>query len=81
MGGAEISQIEASVLAAGFPAPSGKAYAPVLIEARGSDLVGGFEGETLPLELYAYALDDKGSVRDFFASRMATGPGRRRAQR
>ncbi len=71
MGGAEIGQIEASVLAAGFPAPSGKAYAPVLIEARGSDLVGGFEGETLPLELYAYALDDKGSVHDFFASRMA----------
>lgn len=70
MGGVEIGHIEASVLATGFPAPSGKAYAPVLIEARGSDLLDGFQGDTLPLELYAYALDENGIVRDFFASRM-----------
>ena len=70
MGGVEIGHIEASVLATGFPAPSGKAYAPVLIEARGSDLLDGFQGDTLPLEFYAYALDENGIVRDFFASRM-----------
>ena len=70
MGGVETGRIDASVLATGFPAPGGKAYAPVLIEARGRDLMDGFQGDTLPLELYAYALDENGIVRDFFANRM-----------
>lgn len=66
MGGVETGEIDAAVLTAGFAADSGKAYAPVLIEARGEDLLAGMDGGTAPLQLYAYALDEHGIVRDFF---------------
>ena len=67
MGGVETGEIGTSVLAAAFPAESGKAYAPVLIEARGEDLLAGLEGGTVPLQVYAYALDEHGILHDFFA--------------
>ncbi len=70
MGGVEAGEIDTSVLAAAFPADSGKAYAPVLIEARGKDLLAGLQGGTLRLQIYAYALDDHGIVRDFFVRSM-----------
>ena len=70
MGGVETGQIETSVLATAFPADSGKAYAPVLIEARGEDLLAELQGGTVPLQIYAYALDEHGIVRDFFARAM-----------
>ncbi len=70
MGGVETGEIDASVLAAAFPAPSGKAYAPVLIEARGEDLLAGVQGGTVPVQIYAYALDEHGIVRDFFVRAM-----------
>lgn len=70
MGGVETGDIDAAVLATGFPADSGKPYAPVLITARGEDLLAGVEGDVLPIEIYAYALDENGVVRDFFSTRM-----------
>ena len=70
MGGVETGEIDAAVLAAGFAAASGKAYAPVLIEARGEDLLAGIDGGTVPLQIYAYALDEHGIVRDFFVRAM-----------
>jgi VWFA-related protein len=70
MGGVETGDIDAAVLATGFPADSGKPYAPVLITARGEDLLAGLEGDVLPIEIYAYALDENGVVRDFFSTRM-----------
>ena len=70
MGGVETGEIDATVLAAAFPAGSGKAYAPVLIEAKGQDLIGGLEQGTVPLQVYAYALDEQGIVRDFFVRAM-----------
>lgn len=70
MGGVETGDIDAAVLATGFPAASGKPYAPVLITARGEDLLAGVEGDVLPIEIYAYALDENGVVRDFFSTRM-----------
>ena len=73
MGGVETGDIEASILAAGFPADAGKPYAPVLITARGEDLLAGLTGDVLPLEIYAYALDENGVVRDFFSTRMGLG--------
>ena len=73
MGGVETGDIDASVLAAGFPADTGKPYAPVLITARGEDLLAGVTGDVLPLEIYAYALDENGVVRDFFSTRMGLG--------
>ncbi|MCY3965196.1 MAG: VWA domain-containing protein [Acidobacteria bacterium] len=70
MGGVETGDIDAAVLATGFPADSGKPYAPVLITARGQDLLAGLEDDVLPIEIYAYALDENGVVRDFFSTRM-----------
>ena len=70
MGGVQSGEIDAAVLAAGFAADSGKAYAPVLIEARGEDLLAGNDGGTVPLQIYAYALDEHGIVRDFFVRAM-----------
>lgn len=70
MGGVETGEIDASVLTAGFAAASGKAYAPVLIEAKGEDLIGGLQQGTVPLQVYAYALDEHGIVRDFFVRAM-----------
>ena len=70
MGGVESGDIDASVLATGFPADSGKPYAPILITARGEDLLAGVSGDVLPIEIYAYALDENGVVRDFFSTRM-----------
>lgn len=70
MGGVETGEIDAAVLAAAFAADSGKAYAPVLIEAKGQDLIGGLEQGTVPLQVYAYALDEHGIVRDFFVRAM-----------
>ncbi|MDE2976061.1 MAG: VWA domain-containing protein [Acidobacteriota bacterium] len=70
MGGVEAGEIDAAVLTAGFAASSGKAYAPVLIEARGEDLLAGIDGGTVPLQIYAYALDGHGIVRDFFVRAM-----------
>ena len=73
MGGVETGDIDASVLATGFPADAGKPYAPVLITARGEDLLAGVSGDVLPIEIYAYALDENGVVRDFFSTRMGLG--------
>ena len=70
MGGVETGDIDASVLATGFPADSGKPYAPVLITASGEDLLAGVDGDVLAIEIYAYALDENGVVRDFFTTRM-----------
>ena len=70
MGGVETGEIDATVLTAAFPAASGKAYAPVLIEAHGEDLIGGLQQGTVPLQVYAYALDEHGIVRDFFVRAM-----------
>ena len=75
MGGVEAGDIDTTVLSAGFAADSGKAYAPVLIEARGEDLLAGLQGGTLPLQIYAYALDEHGIVRDFFVRAMGLDAG------
>ncbi len=70
MGGVETGEIDTTVLAAAFPAANGKAYAPVLIEANGEELIGGLQRGAVPLQLYAYALDEHGIVRDFFVRAM-----------
>lgn len=75
MGGIEAGEIDTAVLSAGFAADSGKAYAPVLIEARGEDLLAGLQSGTLPLQIYAYALDEHGIVRDFFVRAMGLDAG------
>lgn len=59
--------LDTAVVVAPFRAPEGKAYVPVLIEANGKSLTAGLKGNMLPLEVYAYALDQAGAVHDFFA--------------
>jgi VWFA-related protein len=68
--GVESDDLQASVLAAPFrvdgasPVDSGTAYVPVLIEVDGPRLLGGARSGTLPAEVYVYAMDSNGAVRD-----------------
>jgi VWFA-related protein len=69
--GEETGTIRASVLAAPFQveaAGRAEAYVPVLIEVDGRDLLAGTPSKAaLPAEIYAYAMDPAGTVRDFFS--------------
>jgi VWFA-related protein len=65
MSGEEIDAVPAQVLAAPFKAGE-KAYVPVIVEIDGPALLTGQQPPTLPVEIYAYALDDVGAVHDFF---------------
>jgi VWFA-related protein len=47
-----------------------KAYVPVVIEAEGASLLTGNQGEALPAEIYAYAIDSTGAIQDFFTQSM-----------
>ena len=59
---------DVSVLTAPFPA-DGKSYLPVLIEVDGTGLVQSAT-DVLNLEIYGYALDESGAVRDFFTQNL-----------
>ncbi|HWM91759.1 MAG TPA: VWA domain-containing protein [Thermoanaerobaculia bacterium] len=65
--GEDRGEIRTSVLAAPFAAQSGPAYVPVLIEVDGPTLTAGMKGGALPTDIYAYAFDAEGRVRDFFS--------------
>ncbi|HEX3129355.1 MAG TPA: VWA domain-containing protein, partial [Thermoanaerobaculia bacterium] len=65
IGGVE-GGIPVSVLAAPFPAANGQAYVPVLLEVAGPELLAGQPaGQPLPAEVYVYAMDSEGAVKDF----------------
>jgi VWFA-related protein len=65
LGGVE-GGIPASVLAAAFPTGTDQAYVPVLLEVDGPALLAGQpEGKPLPAEVYVYAMDTGGAVKDF----------------
>jgi VWFA-related protein len=66
VGGQEGGPVATSVLAAPFQMPGGKAYVPVILEIDGPGLLAGLEGDLLPAEIYVYAMDSGGAVRDFF---------------
>jgi VWFA-related protein len=68
--GEEGGVIRTSMLAAALPGkPEGGATAdvPVVIEIDGPSLLHLHQGNDLPAEIYVYALDDKGQVRDYLA--------------
>jgi VWFA-related protein len=65
--GQEGGALSTSVLAAPFQGPGDKAYVPVLIEVDGESLLAGKQGNALPVEIYTYAMDQNGTVQDFFA--------------
>ncbi|HEX3130737.1 MAG TPA: VWA domain-containing protein, partial [Thermoanaerobaculia bacterium] len=65
--GVETGAIRTSILAAPFQIGN-PTYVPVLIEVEGSDLLAGMAaGSKLPAEIYVYALEPAGAVRDFFS--------------
>jgi VWFA-related protein len=47
-----------------------KAYVPVVIETDGAGLLAGSQGDALPAEIYAYAIDSTGAIQDFFTQSM-----------
>jgi VWFA-related protein len=64
--GVEGGELQTSVFTAPFKNPRGSAYVLTAVEVYGHSLVGTQIPEKLPLEIYAYALDQRGNVRDFF---------------
>ncbi|HTO86423.1 MAG TPA: VWA domain-containing protein [Thermoanaerobaculia bacterium] len=61
-----VSQVPARVLASPLPDARGPARVPVLVEASGPELLLAQSGSSLPVEMYVYAYDDEGRLRDFF---------------
>ncbi|HEX3128075.1 MAG TPA: VWA domain-containing protein [Thermoanaerobaculia bacterium] len=64
--GEDQGRIPLAVLSAPFPT-DGPAYVPVLIEVDGPGLLKTAKGGSIPLDIYAYAFDSEGRVRDFFS--------------
>lgn len=73
--GQEGGPVGLAVLAAPFKVPGkvpgDKAYVPVVIEIDGASLLAGQQGTTLPAEVYVYAMDEAGAVKDFFTQTMS----------
>ncbi len=67
VGAEETKQVRTAVLAAPFPVQGGPWYVPVLIEVDGPSLTAGMKGGALATDIYAYAFDAEGRVRDFFS--------------
>jgi VWFA-related protein len=71
VGGVESGSISTSVLAAPFHLDAGPtAYVPVVVEIDGPGLLANLQGDVVPAEIYAYALDGSGAVRDFFSQNL-----------
>lgn len=74
--GEEGGQVRTSVLATPMPpvqtaAGDGTADVPIVIAIDGPSLLHLHQGNDLPTEIYVYALDEKGQVRDFLAQTLA----------
>lgn len=63
-------EIPLAVVAPPLPGPEALARVPVLLEVDGAALLRYHPGATLGAELYAYALDREGTVRDYFAKQL-----------
>ncbi len=59
-------RIPVAVLAAPFPVAGQRPYVPVVVQVGGPALLAGAKG-TLKADVYAYAMDEQGSVHDHFA--------------
>jgi VWFA-related protein len=70
MSGAAGGSIATAVLVAPFRAATDKAYVPVVIEADGATLLAGNGPKIVPAEIYVYAVDAEGSIRDYFDQTM-----------
>ena len=66
LGGAAGGLIHTNVLAAAFRTADERAYVLTAIEIDGSSLMRGQGSNVVPAEVYTYAFDSEGRVRDFF---------------
>lgn len=62
--------IHISALAAPFPTRTTNAQIPVILEINGKDIVDGVKGDTASTEIFVYAFDEQGLVRDSLYQRM-----------
>lgn len=60
-------RIPVAVLAAPFPVAGQKPYVPVVVQVGGPALLAGAKGAAVKADVYAYAMDEQGSVHDHFA--------------
>ena len=67
LAGAEGGQVRTSVMTTALPGKDGTADVPVLVEIDGPSLLHLHQGKDLPAEIYVYAVDAKGQVRDYIA--------------
>lgn len=70
--------VEVSALVASFRSTPKLAYVPVVLEVAGSTLLDGHQADVLDTEIYAYASDAKGEMRDFFTHMVRIDLGRAR---
>jgi VWFA-related protein len=62
--------IHVSALTAPFPTRTANAQVPVILEINGRDLAEGVKGNTASTEIFVYAFDEQGLVRDSLYQRM-----------
>jgi VWFA-related protein len=62
--------IAMNVLLAPFRASQKEAYVPVILEVAGHSLLNGQSGDKVNVEIYAYASDAQGQMRDFFTQKV-----------
>ena len=73
----DIPQNDISVATLAVPFPTAKnAQVPVIVEISGSDLLRDAKASVLPLEIYIYAFDDEGVVRDRIYQRLVVDPNK-----
>ncbi|MCU1348897.1 MAG: hypothetical protein JWO56_1927 [Acidobacteria bacterium] len=62
--------VQVAVLAAQFPTKGPNAQVPVILEIDGNDLIAGEKGRAAHAEIFVYAFDAEGIVRDSLVQRM-----------
>jgi VWFA-related protein len=62
--------IAMNVLLAPFRSSLAQAYVPVILEVAGRSLLSGHTGDKVNVEIYTYASDSQGQMRDFFTQRV-----------
>jgi VWFA-related protein len=65
-----VSDIHVAALAATFPTSSDYSQVPVILEINGDDLIASAKGNTATAEIFVYAFDEDGVVRDSLFQRM-----------
>jgi len=65
------SDVHIAALAAAFPTLAGDAQVPVVVDINGADLLKSAKGNDLGMEVFIYAFDEQGAVRQRIYERLA----------